>query len=948
LPDEGYICVAMLLPQGGFRHYFCETHDHAQAQIDALENAGHTVYLAQATFDREKIDEAQTHNAAIPRGLPKAEYTSLRKKLRSQENALLLRSFFFDIDCGPDKDYPDQKTAVAALKEFVAQTKLPMPTVSSSGNGLYAHWLIEEMIPAENWRTTAYLLKQVAAGLGFKADPSRTADSASVLRPPGTTNRKPGKEAKPVRLLKLQPASPYALFSSALNKAGGKLHLDTTKTSAPKPSKDLNQDFASGIGDTPSSIVQVAERCQQVKLVRDKKGNVSEPLWYAVLGVMIHCTDGWDLIQEWSSGHPDYSPSVTTAKAQHYQDSAAGPSTCVKLSETHSELCIGCIHNGKIKSPIALGRPEPVSLEITEKNLESAPGFRRSETGLYYEEDGRWTRFYDQDLYVDRVAYDSSLGYQVAVIKHCLPFEGCMEFMIRSSLIHDHKALMIAMSDNHVHVIGQKEKKVMSFYIEGHLAKLQRQQKMTVLCGQMGWKTNNDGSNMFVLGKKMFQEDGSIEEASLARHVPSSAQGYRSQGDVNKWVEATALLNKPGMEPYAFALLCGFAAPLMKFTGFDGALVSLVGDSGVGKTLMLRWVQSIYGQHNELMMLRDDTRNALVSRLGVYGNLPLTVDEITNIDGQELSDLVYRVTQGRDKARLTKNAEERKVVNAWNTLALVTTNSSLADKLSGVKHDASAELNRVFEYYVPRVEEFSGETTAELYWTIHNNFGGAGERYIQWIATNIHTITPALEKVQKKINAATSMRGDERFWSAIIATAVYGGIVAQKLGLVKFEVSRVMAWAEKQVSGMRNDKEDLAEDAVGILAQFIDAHVTNRLIVRGSAIGGKDCLTIEAPRGALVMRHELDTDRLYISRTVFKAWVAKRFGSYNRIRTDLQNMDALKNANRQKSLGGGTQFSGAVQACWEIDLKCRKLGAVGIQLVAKAAATEPIIRELRG
>jgi len=59
-----------------------------------------------------------------------------------------------------------------------------------------------------------------------------------------------------------------------------------------------------------------------------------------------------------------------------------------------------------------------------------------------------------------------------------------------------------------------------------------------------------------------------------------------------------------------------FGAPLLKFTGFDGAMVSMFGGSGAGKTLLMRWVQSIYGFHNDLLMLRDDTRNALVSRLG--------------------------------------------------------------------------------------------------------------------------------------------------------------------------------------------------------------------------------------------------------------------------------------------------------------------------------------------
>jgi hypothetical protein len=926
LPSEGYICVAMLLPGGGFRHFFVESVEEAQKKIDALDCSGQTVFVAQATFET-------TDN-------------------RKQTNAKYLKNFFLDIDCGDGKDYPSQKEAAEALKAFVAESGLPFPEVVSSGNGLYAHWVMDELIPAQQWKTIARILKDTTTAYGFRTDPSRTADSASVLRPVGATHRKDPTNPKTVRHLtayKNLPLLKFNDFVAKLSKAAKRKKVDTAPTHAPSTAKDLNADFIDGtLAQSPKFAEIVASKCPQMKHFRDVRGNVSEPLWYAMLGVIVHCEDGDEHLQEWSSGHPDYSEAVTAAKAQQYRDSGSGPSTCAKIGSINPDGCIGCPYNSKIKSPIILGIPEPKPLEVVEKKLETLKGFRRSEDGLYYEEDGRWMRFYDCDLYIDRIAYDMSLGYQVAVIKHCLPHEGCLEFMIRSSLIHDQKQLMVALSDNNVHVVGSKEKKIMGFYIEGHMAKLQRQQKMTMLLNQMGWKTDNNGKTLFVLGKKLFYEDGTIEEASLARNVPTAAQGFCSKGDLTKWVLSTEVFNGIGMEPYAFALLCGFGAPLMRFTGFDGALVSLVGDSGVGKTLMLRLAQSIYGNHSELMMLRDDTKNALVSRLGVYGNLPLTVDEVTNIDGQELSDLVYRVTQGRDKARLTKNSEERKNVNAWNTLAMVTTNSALSDKLSSAKHDASAELNRIFEYYVPAIDEFSGDSASDLFWMLHQNYGHAGERYIHYLVQNHQTIQAGLEKVKKKIEADAQIRGDERFWAAIAATAIYGGLIAAKLGLIRFEVSRVLDWAEKQLIGMRGDKKDLAEDAIGVLAQFIDSHSTNRLVVRGSAVGGKEVLVMEAPRGALVMRHEIQDDLLYISRSALKTYIAKGYGSYHKIRTDLQEIGALKNPNKSKALGSGTTFTGAAQACWVIDLNCRKLGAVGLQLVASAQTKEKITALKKG
>jgi hypothetical protein len=309
----------------------------------------------------------------------------------------------------------------------------------------------------------------------------------------------------------------------------------------------------------------------------------------------------------------------------------------------------------------------------------------------------------------------------------------------------------------------------------------------------------------------------------------------------------------------------------------------------------------------------------------------MTIDEVTNIDGLELSDLVYRITQGRDKARLTKNAEERKNINTWNTLAVVSSNSSLVEKLSGAKHDASAEINRVFEYPVAENKAYCGEASSKVYWTVHENYGHAGEAYAQWLVQNVQRIKPSMEKVRIKIDGAAKIRSEERFWSAVASAAIYGGLVAKSLGLIRFEIAPVMQWAIDTIQNMRGDKDELVGDSVGILGQFLDEHAAHRLIVKGDKPGSS--IIIDPPRGSLVVRYEMDNHRVFISRNVFRAWVSKRFGSYTTIKNDLTAMKALRNASTRKVLGAGTFYGGAQQICWDLDMRCHKLGAVGLQLV---------------
>ena len=939
LPSEGLYCVAQLLSAGGFKHFFYPSLADAQAQLGILDQSGSTCYIAQATYDPAKITTAQAHNKALPYGHDKA----LRMKERSQANALLIKNFFLDIDCGEKWPLKNQQEGAAALKQFIADSGLPFPAVINSGNGLYAQWLLDEAIDAEKWRSVAFILKQVVAKLAPKlgGDSSRTSDSASVLRAPGTTNRKPNRPNKPVVILRDMEPIRFLDFAEALNKAARKAQVAHHTLAAPKPSTDINSEFYDGLEPSgpPSDAYQVADLCAQLREMKESGGNIAEPHWYACLGLLAYCENGDEVAQAWSAGHPDYDFGKTSAKMDQWRAAGVGPTTCVKFGADNPEMCIGCKANGKIKSPIVLGRPVP-----EEKKDTSAPSnFKRAEDGLYWSEDGHWVKFYDMDLFLERLAYDHSLGYEVMTIRHYLPFEGDLECTVRSSLVNDPKMLMTTLADNHIKVVGNKEKKIMVAYLESYQAKLQRERKMQELLCQMGWKTARNGSPMFVLGRKVYNADGSVDEASLARNVPAAAEAYHSEGSLYKWSDATKLLGAPGMEQFAFALLTGLGAPLMRFTGYSGAIVSLHGESGTGKSLITTMIQSIYGAHKKLMMLRGDTSLGTLNRLGVYGNLPLTVDEVTNSEGISISDFAYQVTQGRVKVASTKNGTERTGINEWNTIAITTSNSSLIDKLSGVKADASAEINRVFEYQVHRVDSFQEDVTTALYWTVTENYGHAGEEYVKWLVKNEKKIKPGIDNIRAKVEAMAQLKGEERFWGAVVSAAIFGGLVAKSLGLIQFEVMPVLNWVCGKIFEMREDKVDLTSTAVDILGQFLDDHANNRLLVKGSLVNPRGvCTVIEAPRGPLVVRYEIEDRLLYLSRTALQAWLGKKHASYSRTKNDLLSMKALVNPNKRKVLGAGTTWGGALTPVWEIDMSCAALGrtAEEFRMVAEEMARE--------
>jgi hypothetical protein len=933
-PSQGLICVANVGPKG-IRHRFFETLDDAISNAIALDAQGHTVYLAQATYSTEKIDAAMAYNNALPADAPKNQ----RKKRRSQENVHAIKAFWLDIDCGPEKPYANQAAGCNAISEMVRATGLPFPCVVRSGNGLYAYWFMEEDLSEAQWKGTAQLLKSTLTAYEFEADPARTSDSASILRPPGSTNRKNGTD-KPVSIIKDADPISFVTFTHLLGTAAKARKIETTVLKPPKKQTEYDE-FLSGITDRPpSSALEIAERCNQMRIIRDTKGNVPEPFWYAAL-CLLHYTEEYPQIQHlWSSGHPEYSYEATELKDQQIQ---TAPTTCHMFGTVNPQGCIGCSHSKKLHSPIALGYGKMMS----EEGKWTPKGFKRTKDGIFYEDDDGSTMIYPWDLWVERVAYDDSLGYEAITIRHMMPHEGEKDVVIRSSLPKDTKAFMIELHDHHVQVIGKREQVLMGAYVENYVMRLRAQQKMSKLFCQMGWRNEDEDrvdDLQFILGEHIYGPGEEVHGAGLAKNIPELVKGFKCIGDKESWVQATEFLNQDEMIVHAFSLLAGgFGAPLMKFTGYAGAVLSIVGKSGIGKTLMGTFILSLYGRPEKLSCRKDDTPNALISRLGIFGSLPMYIDETSNIEPLALSDFVYKVTQGRDKARLTQKAVEKSNINAWNTVITTSSNHSLVERLGQAKADASAEINRVFEIFP---EEMDAAIAKQMYRAVMLNCGHAGVEYIQYLVAHVEEHQSKLDQIMDLLEQKLGNASEERFWAALGAVAIYGGLIAKKLGLIRFEIAPIMDWFVDAVHDMRGSKCEQVVAPIDALAAFVEHYAGNILVCdkRKDPSGRPYVFVYREIKGAIIGRLETDSKRLFISRDVLRDHFRKSYISMKQFTEVLSNIKprpVLLKANARKALGGGVEYLPTIaQPCLEFDLTVPELGHVAMSLIYNAEKKE--------
>lgn len=318
LPEAGSFCL-FLLPEA--RHVWADS-------IDDL------VELTNTYQDR----------AGVYFGTSAFKTTGNRKGT----NVLGLRSLRLDIDAGPEKlakhgidaVYATQADALADSVRFFKTTGLVPSYVISSGAGLHIYFCLDQDLTPEQWLPLAKALSFKGAISEFKIDVSVTEDTARILRPVGTLHH----DEVRVKILK---ATGKVYTVDELSNLLGAL------PPARKYDTSVNKDLIFEDEAPTASAFKIAEQCGALRQVVDAGGDVPEPYWRAMLGLVKHTIEADDAAHEWSQGYDGYDAEATTRKLASW---ATGPTTCAEFGK-HSKACSSCPHRSKIKSPIMLGHP---------------------------------------------------------------------------------------------------------------------------------------------------------------------------------------------------------------------------------------------------------------------------------------------------------------------------------------------------------------------------------------------------------------------------------------------------------------------------------------------------------------------------------------------------------------------------------------------------------------
>ena len=231
--------------------------------------------------------------------------------------------------------------------------------------------------------------------------------------------------------------------------------------------------------------------------------------------------------------------------------------------------------------------PEPLKRDSVDTGYSDPPfGFTITEQGIFYDGGEEVKNIYPYPLWVSSVNCDY-LGESVT-IRHRLPHDGWKDVTFPSNKICDQRSFFSTMFDSHIGVTGKDNRGLFMVYMETFMSQVRAQTRLSQLSGQMGWRDDLDGL-AFVHGGEIYMKDGSSHRVGYSATAPEFIRGMKPVGNATQWIENTKILNRKGLEGLAFEFLCGaFGAPLVRFTGFEGAMLAVVGDSGLGKTVVGR------------------------------------------------------------------------------------------------------------------------------------------------------------------------------------------------------------------------------------------------------------------------------------------------------------------------------------------------------------------------
>lgn len=880
LPQEGVKCWAAINKSKKVTQGFTPSFEELVEKLKMIDAKGQDAYFACAAF----------HSPTTRRG----------------ENALGAKAFWLDIDCGLDKaakglGYASSDIALQALDNFATALGLSLPMVVCSGSGLHAYWLLADTVTAADWLPVARALKLLTAQSGLLADPSRTADIASILRPLETRNYK-REPAEPVYLdsddteviafakfkeligAALQPAQPAHALIGADNLAAAMLG---GRAAAP---------VTEGVQEGGRN-----QACARFVGAQLAQGKTSQ--------------EAYDAAMEWNKKNQP------------------------PLDEQEVRSVVNSITRAEAQKPA----PPPITVDDPIPRPQMPKGFSAAPDGAMFarieDENGETTvvPMAAYECYLIAVCRKEREAKESYAFYANHPHNGWHQFLI-SRHEFDSSSWLAAMGENCTDILNPK---AFRSYVRAAAVEMKGHKMDAVRYEQFGWKDNHQA---FLIGNALMRSGKETLYAYGDDHLEPRMKGMKLQkgSSRHKWTVAANKLFAPGFEAHGFALIASFAAPLMTFVcgaTDGGAILALhTQGSGFGKSNALQGIASVWGAYDSLGVSGTDTENAKFNIISKACHLPVYEEEMGQNDPSAEAAIIKRFINGKDKNRARRDGSVEYKDTRFQTIMISASNHSLADILK-IAGDQGA-IARVFELSIPApldkeaFKDFS-KITAEML----DNHGHAGREFIAALLYPgmVGWVRQALEKSVTEYITLFETTAKDRYVVYLIACCHVAAKVLNSVGILNFDAERVMAWVLTQAKARIEDGDN--DSALDLINEFISENIMDCLVVE-KAFSPKTAATIiRYPKNRIVMRMERENGRLFILHQPLRLWLAKHNYHMGTLTRLLDAVGVLNHKSKQVTMTAGTDFTPLRAQALELDMNHVAITGA-MQLVKKLPEAE--------
>ncbi len=938
---EGILCIATKDKTDKVKHHSYKDYKDVEAKLATINLAGDKpdVYFCVASLSElsilvDKVD---------------AGVTVKKRTIRSRRNISQLKSLFVDLDVSTDPNkkgaYTSQREAIKSLRNFCTDNEFPLPVLVSSGGGVHAYWPFRDALDVAEWLPVAKAFKDILVRKEFKFDPAVTSDCTRLLRVPGTFNSKNGNEVK--ILEDAIPIDNDALLDHVerLSKSLGIVtdipSVSTLDIPGQRPERFCKTPDVE-LKYPDSDFKKILGQCEAIRLAKES-GCEGEPVWKDVLGVCARTTTPEASTIEVSEKHRNYNKDAALAKlAQRYQ--STGATLCGSLAVHFPNACKRCAHQGRITSPIVLGfanaiqivppkdvapeeasvKQKPVDRHAPE--FEPLPPFHRKEGGgimhkVKIDNTEKLLTLYEYDLYPVKRTYDETSEVTSSEWYAALPHKEHKIIRLKNSLIHEPKELFKTLADKGV-MIKTRNKNSMIEYFDMYIQQLQSQKPPEISLSRQGWR---HGNNSFVLADTIYHTDGYVETHSMARSVENDIRGLGVKGSLRRWADAIQFFNVADHEAHRFCLYAAFGSLFFHTTGHKGALIYLSGKSGCGKSTVQKAINSIWGHPSEMLINGTNsgmTINAFYGIMSAYNNIPVCLDEVSNLRPDIFMDMALAISQGTGKRRSGQDGRLSQLIENWANVSFASSNSDAYLTMAREKDDYSAAAMRVFQIYM-KVSKVHSKLEADKFANIDlpDNYGKAGRAFLGKAVPKYDAIRSAILKEIDRLGSAYNVTSAERFWIAIIACAKVVGSVCRDIELLKdFPVERDIDWAMSQIARLREQISDTAVSPKEVVVAYLNTHLDQMIILNVSK-GDTDYTPRPsvAPRVSLNIRYEKDARVIYINKNQFKMYCEEKGHNFASVEYALKQSHVIDTSfGGFKNLGSGTDYATGNTRCYKM------------------------------